>query len=212
MLSKTAANILQTLLENYPYEYNINQLARMTKMSVGGIHRTLKVLEKNGILYSKKIGNSLFYQLNMENEACTKMLETLQVDRKSVFFDNRENIREIVQKFKNNVLNIALDRVLAMLLFESARGYDILIIASNLSKQQFTLLKDELTPFINEIKKHNFSVIILTLAVFEERLRGRKGFYRNLWNKGVILYGDSFLFQELRRGVVSAMKPEEVRL
>ncbi len=203
MIARTSYNILEKLLDNFPYEYNINQLSRLTKMSIGGVHRALKKMEAERIVHSSKKGNALFYQFNIDSDECTKMLETLQVQRKMEFYSQQEGLKTAVEAFKKSALGIALDRIFAMLLFRTPNGYDMLVISVNLGEAQFKELKEELDGQTDAAKKTNISVLILTLSVFEKHLRDRKGFYRKLWSQGIIIYGESFLFQELRRGVVA---------
>ena len=200
MVSKTAVSILNTLLQNFPRKYNINQIARLIDMSVGGVHRTLKKLVSDNILLNEQIGNALFYKLNLENEECMKMLETIEVEKKIDVLSRDYELKTAVTSFKNNILNKALDRILAVFLFSNS---DILILTSNLNKQQFTELEKELENDISKLKTKKISAIILTLNVFETHLQTRSGFYKKLWKNGVILYGESFLFHELIRGFSS---------
>ncbi len=67
MVSKNGEVILLYLLKKDSKKPSINQLSRELQISVGSAHKILKDFEKEGVVDSEVVGNSIIYSLNMEN-------------------------------------------------------------------------------------------------------------------------------------------------
>ncbi len=81
MISEKQKQIIRLLLTNKE-GYNVNQIARILNISVSWTHETLKLLEKEEILISLKIANSILYRLNWENQKTQKITELILLDEK----------------------------------------------------------------------------------------------------------------------------------
>ena len=56
--------LLATLLLRPDEKFHVRELGRMTRISVGSIHRELKVMAESGLLLREQVGNQVFYQAN----------------------------------------------------------------------------------------------------------------------------------------------------
>ncbi len=81
MISEKQKQIIRLLLTSKE-GYNVNQIARILNISVSWAHETLKLLEKESILISVKIANSILYRLNWENQKAQKITELILLDEK----------------------------------------------------------------------------------------------------------------------------------
>ncbi|MBU2589482.1 MAG: hypothetical protein KKB39_01830 [Nanoarchaeota archaeon] len=59
------------------FGYNINQIAKLNKISVGSAFKILKELEKDKIIIKKEISNASHYKLNFDNSETIKLCELL---------------------------------------------------------------------------------------------------------------------------------------
>lgn len=79
MITEKQKQIIKLLLTNKE-GYNVNQISRILDISVSWAHETLKLLEKEGMLISVKIGNAIFYKLNWENPKTEKICDFILLD------------------------------------------------------------------------------------------------------------------------------------
>jgi len=128
VLSKNSEKIIEFLLRHPSGNYNVNQIAREVKISVGSAHKILKTLESKKILKSEKFGNSILYRLNLENPETKKLCEISFIESK-----NKVLSKNIVAK----VYAVELEKFSgeAVALFgsiltkkESARDVDVLFV------------------------------------------------------------------------------------
>jgi len=69
MLAKNPASILKFLSSRKGQLYNINQIARALKISVGSAHKILKEFERLSVVERRPLGNALYYTLAETREA-----------------------------------------------------------------------------------------------------------------------------------------------
>jgi len=67
MLPLNLTKIVEFLFRNIPNKFNVNQISRELKISVGSAYKILKSLEKKGVLVSQKIGNGIYFALSLDN-------------------------------------------------------------------------------------------------------------------------------------------------
>jgi DNA-binding transcriptional ArsR family regulator len=67
LLSKTKRRLLALLLLNPDRQFYLIEIARLTGISQGTLHREIKSLVADGILLSEKRGNQTFYSANRTN-------------------------------------------------------------------------------------------------------------------------------------------------
>lgn len=95
MISEKQRQIIKLLLTNKE-GYNVNQIARLLNISVSWVHETLKLLEKEGILLSVRLGNAIFFRLNWQNQKAQKITELILLDEKEQ--ETNKNTKDIVEK------------------------------------------------------------------------------------------------------------------
>jgi len=73
--------LLATLMLRPDERFHVRELARMTGISAGSIHRELKVMAESGLLLRERVGNQVFYQAN---QACPVYPELAAIFRKTI--------------------------------------------------------------------------------------------------------------------------------
>ena len=80
MISKNASRIMEFLLRRPGDKYNVNQIARELKISVGSAHSILTELAGRGIVTATRMGNAIFHRLDLSNEEASKLCELILIE------------------------------------------------------------------------------------------------------------------------------------
>lgn len=83
MLPVNLTKIIEFLARNIPSKFNVNQLSRELKISVGSAYKILKSLEKKDILFSQKIGNGIYYALNLNSKEAKNIVELVLIESRN---------------------------------------------------------------------------------------------------------------------------------
>src|SRR3989344_244869 len=103
MISEKQKLILKLLVGNKD-GYNVNQIARLLNISVGWVHESLKLLEKQSLLKTEKIKNGIFYKINWKNPKAVKLSEFILIEelekipRSAVVPNVSDNVYKIIEK------------------------------------------------------------------------------------------------------------------
>lgn len=73
--------LLAKLLLRPGEQFHVRELARMTGISPGSIHRELKATSESGLLIREHVGNQVFYQVNQD---CPIYKELAAIFRKTI--------------------------------------------------------------------------------------------------------------------------------
>ncbi len=81
MFSPYRRRLLAKLLLRPDEQFHVRELARMTGISAGSLHRELKAMAAAGLLLRKKVGNQVFYQADSR---CPIYAELAAIFRKTI--------------------------------------------------------------------------------------------------------------------------------
>ncbi len=81
MFSPYRRRLLAKLLLRPDERFHVRELARMTGISAGSLHRELKAMAAAGLLLRKKVGNQVFYQADSR---CPIYAELAAIFRKTI--------------------------------------------------------------------------------------------------------------------------------
>ncbi|NOZ64626.1 MAG: winged helix-turn-helix transcriptional regulator [Caldiserica bacterium] len=196
MTNKNTSKILEFLLRNITQSYNINQIAKELKISVGGAHKILKSLEQDNILTSIKLGNAIFYRLNLDSKETQKICELILLESKNRVLKNNpaakiyaEDLKE-VESFSE-----------AMILFGSilvkgkeARDVDVLFIvkSSQIKKVEDFCLR------ISSLRPKKVVPLLMSKNDFRNNLKKRDTVVVDILKTGVILSGEETIVKILK--------------
>ncbi|RLA30113.1 MAG: nucleotidyltransferase domain-containing protein [Gammaproteobacteria bacterium] len=81
MFSPYRRQLLARLLLRPDEQFHVRELARMTGISAGSLHRELKAMSESGLLLREKIGQQVFYRADTQ---CTIYAELAAIFRKTL--------------------------------------------------------------------------------------------------------------------------------
>ena len=85
MLPLNLVKIVEFLFRNIPNKFNVNQIARNLKISVGSAYKILKSLEKKGVLLSQRVGNAIYCALILDSKEAEIITELVMMESRSEF-------------------------------------------------------------------------------------------------------------------------------
>ena len=185
MIPKNTAKLIRFLLRNIDrFGYNINQIAKYLKISVGSSFKILKDLEKNKIVTAQTIGNAINYNLNLDNPETVKLCELLLLEEKRQLSGYAKLYSESIQEFKKAELIILFGSILTKKEFNDV---DVLFV-TNKSK--------EVNDFCLELSRLRTKPVVPLILKKEDlikELKNRKEAISSLIKEGIILKGE-FVF------------------
>jgi predicted nucleotidyltransferase len=190
MITKNTNKILLFLLKDLSViGYNINQIAKETKISLGSAFKILKELEKKNIINKKNISNGSYYKINFNFESQI-LFELILINERK----NQENKIKIyineISKYIDSELILLFGSILKN---ENYNDVDVMFITDNTKKVldfclniskirtkpivPFILKKKDL---IEELKKQNQTIInIIKNSII---IKGEKKFLEVIQN------------------------------
>ena len=192
MIPKNTARVVMYLLRNIgEFGYNINQIAKLNKISVGSAFKILKGLEKDKIIIKKEIGNASHYKLNFDNAETIKLCELLLLaERRSLKGHAKIYANEVI-KFKDAKMIIIFGSVLKGKDFNDV---DVLFLTNQTKK---------VTDFCLEISKVRTKPVVPLILKQEDlikAMKNKKEAILGLIKEGIVLKGES-IFMEIIKNV-----------
>ena len=188
MIPKNTKKIILFLLRNLEL-FNINQISKILKISVGSAFKILKELEKNNFVISTNLGNAKFYQINLNNEETLKWCEILLSEERRNLKGYSKVYAEEIQKFEHAELIILFGSVLNNKEFNDV---DVLFITNK---------PKEVTNFclsLTKIRTKPIVPLILTKEDLIKEIKNKKEVVLNILKTGVILKGESKFLEVLK--------------
>ncbi len=190
MISKNTSRVLLYLLRNIDeFGYNINQIAKLNKISVGSAFKILKELEKNKIIIKKEISNASHYKLNLENPETTKLCELLLLTEKRNLKGYAKLYADEIIKFKDAEMIIIFGSVLREKEFNDV---DVLFITDQTKK---------INNFCLEISKVRTKPVVPLIMKQEDlitAMKKRKDAILSMMKEGIVLRGESIFVETMK--------------
>ncbi|MBU0457467.1 MAG: hypothetical protein ABH824_07475 [Nanoarchaeota archaeon] len=194
MIPKNTARIIMYLLRNIDeFGYNINQIAKLNKISVGSAFKILKELEKDKIILKKEISNASHYKLNLDNSEATKLCELLLLTEKRNLKGHAKLYADEVIKFKDAEMIIIFGSVLRGKEFNDV---DVLFLTNQTKKVNDFCLE------ISKIRTKPVVPLILKQEDLIKAMKQRKEAILGMMKEGIVLKGES-IFVEVIKNVNS---------
>ena len=183
MIPKNTAKLIRFSLRNIErYGYNINQIAKYLKISVGSSFKILKDLEKNKIVTAQTIGNAVNYNLNLDNSETIKLCELLLLEEKRQLSGYAKLYSESLQEFEKAELIVLFGSILTKKEFNDV---DVLFV-TNKSKEVNDFCLE-----LSKIRTKPVVPLILKKQDLIKELKNRKEAILSLIKEGIILKGES---------------------
>ena len=180
---------------NYFNQFHIREMAKIIKKSHVGLLPNLKKLEDEKILFSKQVGKSKVYSLNLDNNQ-TKELILLSEKKKTLEMLNKEFfIKKIYDKYTQSSLNGCLILFGSYASGTSTKESDIdLFHIGEINDNEKRIIKD-----LGETYDKEIHLTIMSLKEFREQLRKQNILIKEIIKNHIILFNHDLLINELWR-------------
>ncbi len=192
-LTPAERKALLILFKDFTIYYNANSLSKTLKISHVGAQKLLKRLLKDSILTSKKIGKSIIYRINTENEFSLKLISFLLANESNDYKRWLEEFKEL-----NNTSNIVLIYGSAIKNYEKANDIDIMII---LKKENINKINRIITEKENILPK-KLHAIKLTTDDLLSNINNKNKVIIEIIKNAIVLYNQD-KFVEMIKNVTS---------
>ena len=170
MFSASRRKLLGTLLLMPDERYHVRELARMTGISAGSIHRELKSMAEAGLLVRAQVGNQVFYQAD---RSCPLFDELASIFRKTTGLATliRENLGAISERIDTAVVFGSMasgrqssDSDVDVLVLGDAKLIDVVSALSSVGQE----LRREINPVV--MTTDDFSALLIENDRFASRI------------------------------------------
>ncbi|MDO9592906.1 MAG: hypothetical protein Q7I98_06940 [Erysipelotrichaceae bacterium] len=190
MIPKNTTKVVLFLLRNTgKFGYNINQIAKLNKISVGSAFKILKELEKNKLIIKNEISNASHYTLNFDNLETTKLCEFLLLAEKRTLKRYAKLYAEEIIKFKDAEMILLFGSVLRGKEFNDV---DILFITNQVKKVNNFCLE------ISKVKTKPCVPLIMESEDLIKALKQKKEAIINMIKEGVVLKGETVFLEVIK--------------
>ncbi len=190
MIPKNTAMVVMFLLRNTDkFGYNINQIAKLNKISVGSAFKILKELEKDKLIIKNEISNASHYKLNVENPETTKLCELLLLAEKRNLKGYAKIYADEIIKFKDAEMMVIFGSVLRGKDFNDV---DVLFITNQVKKVNNFCLE------ISKVKTKPVVPLIIKQEDLIKALKQKKEAIINMMKEGIVLKGEAVFLEVIK--------------
>ncbi len=191
-LTKNEARVINFLIRNFTEKYSINQLTRELDLSPMGGYKILKRLEAQEILVPEKMGNSVFYSIDLNNEIAIKVSELILSQKKEnpdleVLVENLDGLKDI--SYSLIVFGSFIENP------KEANDIDILVLSDS---SNYRKLKKKIEE-INSISAKEIHPVFQTEKDLEQNLREKDQVILDIIRKGFILWGSRYIVKAIKK-------------
>ncbi len=168
------------LFKDFTNFYNANSISKILNISHVGAQKIFKRLLKQNLLVDSKVGKSIIYKLNLEDEYVRKLIAFLLVDEANNFKRWKEEFRELSKK----------DRIIMIygsVIKNYARANDIDIMAVIRKTEYKEVLR--IMEKKQRILPKKIHLIELTANDLLQNIRQKKESAIDIVKNAIILYG-----------------------
>ena len=195
MFPLNLTKIVEFLFRNIPNRFNVNQISRELKISVGSAYKILKSLEKKSVLVSRKIGNGIYYVLNLDNKEAENITELVLIESRNKSLSKNSHASIYAKDFKDGEkLSKAIILFGSILESKDAKDVDILFI---IDKGKSKAVEDFCMKLSN-LRPKRTNPLLMTMADFKKNIKKQDKVIADILKKGIILFGEDAVIDILR--------------
>ena len=192
-LTENEARTVDYLIRNFRERNSINALARKLKISHTGVHKILRKLEGVKAVKPERIGNSIYYKVNLDGGVGIKIAE----------FVLAQNELNSYAKVIEEDLKVLEPLTQSCILFGSvlqkgreARDIDVLII---FKKNNFKKVHQKLEE-IGEMKPKKIHDVMMTKEDLVRNIRKNDEVVLDIIKNGRVLWGFGIIVEGIKNG------------
>jgi len=190
-ITKKEMESVLTILKNPNKDYNANNLSLDINISRMGALKIVKRLEKQGLLKSKKLGKSVFYKINLDNEYAIEyiiFLLKLEAEQTSPY------VKRWVSELRK-IRNASIIILFGSIFDKNGKANDIdALFVTN--QENFSKLKKE-AERINELSEKKLHPVYQTIDDLKNNIKKNDKVILNAI-KGIIVFGYKDLMEVLK--------------
>ena len=195
MFPLNLTKIIEFLFRNIPNRFNVNQISRELKISVGSAYKILKSLEKKSVLVSRKIGNGIYYVLNLDNKEAENITELVLIESRNKSLSKNSHASIYAKDFKDGEkLSKAIILFGSILERKDTKDVDILFI---IDKGKSKAVEDFCMKLSN-LRPKRTNPLLMTMADFKKNIKKQDKVIADILKKGIILFGEDAVIDILR--------------
>ena len=195
MLPINLTKIVEYLVRNIPGKFNVNQVARNLKISVGSAYKILKSLEKKQILVSEKIGNGIYYALNLSSRETENLIQLVLIEsrNKSLAKNPQASIyaKDLQETKKLSKAVILFGSILDR---KNVNDIDALFIVD----KGKTKGVEDFCLKLSSLRPKRVNPLLMTAADFRKNIKKQDKIIADILEKGIILFGENEIIKILR--------------
>ncbi len=173
---------LLILFKDFSSYYNANSLSKILNISRIGTMKILKKFFNKGILKDRKIGKSIVYKLNLEDDYARNLVAFLLVDEANDFKRWKDEFKDL---FKGERIVMLYGSIIKN--YEKARDIDIMIVMEKEEYKEVVKVIEERQKFLSK-KIHS---IELTSQDLSKNLQKKQKVIIDIVKNALILYGQN---------------------
>jgi predicted nucleotidyltransferase len=180
MILNKKQEIIKILFKDLQNKYNSRSMSKIVNMSHVGVFKIFKKLEKQNIVNSERMGNAVFYSLNLKNPVACKEVESILTTEAQDYARWLEEFRGLEEKADVVMLfgSILKDD-------KSTRDIDLLVVAQ---KNKFSDIKKVIGER-NEVSYKKIHLILQNPDEFKKDVYEKNKVIIEVIKTGVVLFG-----------------------
>lgn len=195
MFPLNLTKIVEFLFRNIPNRFNVNQISRELKISVGSAYKILKSLEKKSVLVSRKIGNGIYYVLNLDNKEAENITELVLMESRNKALSKNSHASIYAKDFKDGEkLSKAIILFGSILESKDAKDVDVLFIIDKGKSKEV----EDFCMKLSNLRPKRANPLLMTMADFKKNIKKQDTVIAGILKKGVILFGEDTVINILR--------------
>ena len=192
-MTMNEARAVDFLVRHVRERTSINGIARKLSLSPNGAYRLLKRLEAAQVIVPERIGNAVYYRMNLESELGRAFAEAalLQHDLNSYAKVQARDLERLRKQVSCCILfGSILDKG------SEAHDIDVLVVFPKRNYKKVQALLDEL----GMVKPKKVHPLFQTVEDFVRNIRKNDGVILDILKKGAVLWGAGVVVEAIRRG------------
>src|SRR3989344_7213148 len=187
-ISKNTNKVIDFLLRNIDkVGFNVNQLSKNIKISVGSAHKILHELKKEEIVIITDMKSSIYYKLNLNNPDTIDICKLILRENKKHLPSYIKIYVEEIEKFKEAEIIILFGSILNKKDFNDV---DVLFITNKIK---------EVNLFCGETSKIRTKPINPLIMKFDDFIKNIKNkVVSEIINKGIVIKGEDKYIEALK--------------
>ena len=193
-LTENKSKVLDFLIRNLYKKNTIRMLAKQLNLSPMGAQKILKKFETEKILIKEKIGNGIFYNIDLNNEVAFKLAELILTQNKLSSYA-RVYARDLEKLRENVKVCVLFGSVLIK--GEKARDIDVLVIIEEKNFKEVEREKQE----IEKIATKPLHFMYQTQKDFENNIKKGDKPLLEIVRTGVVLWGQNLVLLGIKNAI-----------